>query len=164
MNKDEILDALEDSREAFLDLLDAIPEDAWEQPGVMDDWSIKDILYHLTMAEAEVVKILWLIDQNLPPAPAMLDAITEDAQNAEWKNQGQLRSIDQVLIDYQGVRKQTSRRLLPIPDKALEDPQYYPSLKNLPLWQWIASSTFQHEMEHAESVQAWIKINGWDKT
>jgi len=157
MNKDEILDALEDSREATLELLDEVPEQEWEKAGVMGDWSVKDILYHLTMWEAELVKMLWQINQGEPPSTALQDNIPEDERNAQWKIQAQTRTIDQVLSDFEGVRKQTSRRLQSIPEKAFEDEKYYPWLQGRPLWKWIADSSFQHETEHTLAVKQWVE-------
>ena len=155
MNKNELLDALEDGREAFLDLLDDIPQEDWEQPGVMQEWSIKDILYHLTMWEAELVKLLWQISQEQPPANALVSKVSDDERNAQWFVQSQNRSLERVVQDYQGVRKQTIRRLKEIPDKTLSDARRFPWLKNEPLWKWIAESSFLHEAEHAGAIQNW---------
>ena len=155
MTKDELLDALEDSREAFLDALDTIPQDYWEKPGVMGDWSIKDILYHLTMWEAELVKLLWQISQGQSPSTALISNISDDERNAQWQAQGQSRSVEQVLADFQGVRRQTTRRLMEIPDKLLDNPKQFDWLKGTPLWKWVAESSFEHESEHAQAMRDW---------
>ena len=59
MNKDEIFDYLEDEREKLLEAIDGLSEDAMEQPGVIGDWSVEDILSHLIAWETEVVRLLW---------------------------------------------------------------------------------------------------------
>jgi hypothetical protein len=155
MNQDELLDALEDSREAFLDVIDAIPQELWEKPGVMQDWSIKDILYHLTMWEAELVKLLWQITQGLPPKTALTSEISDDERNAQWQAQSQTRTLDQVLEDFQGVRRQTTRRLMEIPEKMLQNPKQFDWSNDTPLWKWVAASSFEHESEHAQAIRAW---------
>lgn len=157
MNKDEILDALEDSREAFLDLLDQVPDELWEQPGVSGEWSIKDILYILTMREAELVKMLWQIDQGISPGAIMQEGEAADIRAAQWKIQGQTRSLDQVVNDFRGVRKQTYRRLLPIHEKAFEDTSYYPWLNNQPLWQWVAAASFEYETKQGQIIKKWLE-------
>lgn len=155
MTKDELLDALEDSREAFLDALEAIPMELWEKTGVTGDWSIKDILYHLTMWEAELVKLLWQISQGQPPKTALNSDMSDDERNAQWQAQGQSRSLEQVLADFQGVRRQTERRLMEVPDKVLDNPKQFDWLKGEPLWKLVAGASFEHESEHAQALRDW---------
>lgn len=155
MNKDDLLDALEDSREAFLDVLDTIPQEYWEKPDVLGDWSIKDILYHLTMWEAELVKLLWQISQGQPPNTALNSDISDDERNAQWQAQAQTRSLEQVLADFQGVRRQTTRRLMEISDKVLQNPKQFEWLKGAPLWKLVAGASFEHESEHTQALREW---------
>ena len=157
MTKDELLDALEDSREAFLDTLEAIPQELWEKTGVTGDWSIKDSLYHLTMWEAELVKLLWQISQGQPPKTALNSDMSDDERNALWQAQGQSRSLEQVLADFQGVRRQTERRLMEIPEKVLQNPKQFEWLKGAPLWKLVAGASFEHESEHAHAIKDWYK-------
>lgn len=155
MTKDELLDALEDSREATLDILETIPQEYWEKPGVMGCWSIKDNLYHLTMWEAELVKLLWQLSQGQPPNTALISDLSDGERNAQWQAQGQTRSLDQVLEDFQGVRRQTTRRLMEIPDKMLQNPNQFEWLKGAPLWKLVAGASFEHENEHAQAMREW---------
>jgi len=123
----------------------------------MGDWSIKDILHHLTMWEAELVKLLWQISQGETPSITMQENTPEDERNAQWRIQAQTRTVDQVLSDFEGVRKQTSRRLQSIPEKAFEDKEYYPWLQGRALWNWIAAYSIQHETEHGQFIKQWIE-------
>jgi len=59
MTKDEILDALEDERENLIDAIEGLSDLDLLEAGVVEDWSIKDILAHLSAWEAELVKLLW---------------------------------------------------------------------------------------------------------
>lgn len=155
MTKDDLLDALEDSREAFLDVLDTISQEYWEKPGVEGHWSIKDILYHLTMWEAELVKLLWQISQGQSPNTALISEISDDERNAQWQAQAQARSLEQVLADFQGVRRQTTRRLMEISDKVLQNPKQFEWLKGAPLWKLVAGASFEHESEHTQALREW---------
>lgn len=44
---DSLLDRLDASREAFLEALAAVDADLVTVPGVMDDWSVRDIVVHV---------------------------------------------------------------------------------------------------------------------
>ena len=78
MNKRELLDELESSRERFLELIDDLADDAFEEPGVNGAWSLKDVLAHLTRWEAELVKLLWQVSQGQAPTSAHFSQISID--------------------------------------------------------------------------------------
>jgi hypothetical protein len=155
MTQDEILDALEDERENFLETIDELSDETLIEPGVVGDWSIKDILFHICMWEAELVKLLWQAAQGLPPSVVFFSGLSVDEINAAWTAEGQARTYDQVWDDFQAVRKQTVRRLSAFSDKDLNDPVRYPWLKDHPLWDWIAENSFAHEKEHTGQIKEW---------
>jgi hypothetical protein len=160
MTQDEILDALEDERENFLDAIDGLSDEAVLEPGVIGEWSVKDLLFHITMWEAELVKLLWQATQGLPPSAVFFEGRSMDEVNAAWAAEGQGRDFDRIWDDFQAVRKQTIRRLSAFTDKDLNDPQRYPWLKDHPLWDWIAENSFGHEREHTAQIKAWRSSKG----
>ncbi len=155
MNLDEILDALEDSREQFLDAIDGIPNESFLTPGVIGEWSIKDLIAHLCAWEAELVKLLWQITQAQKPSTAHFTQNSVDETNASWQQLFKDRLLEKVLADFEAVRKQTTRRIEAFSDEDLNDPQRYSWQKQTPLWEWIANDSYLHETEHAEQIRAW---------
>jgi hypothetical protein len=160
MTQDEILDALEDQRENFLEAIDGLSDEQLVQPGVVGDWSVKDIMFHLTMWEAELVKLLWQAAQGVQPTTAQFGKMPVDERNAVWGAQSKDRTLEQVIDDFAGVRKQTSRRVTAFKDIDLEDPQRYPWLNGHPLWVWIAEDSFKHEAEHTAQILNWRQNQG----
>jgi hypothetical protein len=161
MTQDEILDALEDERENFIEAIDGLSDEAVLEPGVVGDWSIKDILFHICMWEAELVKLLWQAAQGLPPSAVFFSGLSVDEINAAWMAEGQARTYDQVWDDFQAVRKQTVRRLSAFNDKDLNDTERYTWLKDHPLWDWVAENSFGHEKEHTAQIKAWRLKQGF---
>jgi len=155
MSKEDILKALEVSREDFLDAIDGLTEETLQQPGVMGEWSIKDILIHLTRWEAELVKLLWQAKQGKMPSSVHFSNIEVDEINEHWYQDSRSRTLEIALADFHGVRNQTIRRVEDFNDKDLTDPKAYPWLKDIPLWQWIAGDSFEHEAEHAVQIRDW---------
>ena len=155
MTKDEIMDALEDEREKFMDAIEGLSEEALQEPGVNGDWSVKDILFHLSMWEAELVKLLWQAAQGITPTTVYFGSLTVDELNAAWQVQAQTRPLQLVMDDFVAVRKQTAKRVLAFTDQDLDDPDRYAWLKGKPLWKWIAEDSFVHEGEHATQIRAW---------
>ena len=155
MIKDEIVDRLEDEREKFLDAIEGLSPQALQEPMAPGEWSVKDIIAHLSACEAELVKLLWQLKSGQKPTSMLLGEPDIDAQNKLWHEAFQSRSLELVMSDFEGVRKQTSRRIEAFTDLELDDPKLYPSLGNSPLWKWIAGNSFQHEAEHCETILNW---------
>ena len=155
MTKDEILDALEDEREKFLDIIDGLPDEAMQEPGVVGEWSIKDILSHLSMWEAELVKLLWQAANGQVPTSAQFSGASVDEVNAAGWEQSKPRPLERVLDDFREVRKQTNRRVRAFSDKDFNDPLRFPWLDGSPLWEWIACDSFEHEAEHGIQISEW---------
>jgi hypothetical protein len=155
MNKELILKNLETSREDFLDAIDGLSEETFNQPGVVGGWSIKDLLVHLTRWEAELVKLLWQAKQGKFPSTAHFSKVDVDEINQRWYQESLPRSLKMTLEDFHGVRNQTIRRVEGFNDKELTDPKKYPWQKDTPLWQWIAEDSFEHEAEHAAQIRDW---------
>jgi len=160
MNKPEVLNALEESREKFLDSIEGIPEDSLQEPGVVGEWPVKDILVHLTRWEAELVKLLWQTGDKRTPSSALFSKTPVDELNERWYRESRQRPLQVVLEDFHGVRNQTIRRIEELPERALEDPQFYPWLGGNPLWKWIAEESFAHESEHEAQIRAWRDKKG----
>lgn len=155
MKKVELLDALESSREMFLEMIDELPDEDFEVPGVIGEWSLKDILAHLTRWEAELVKLLWQASRGHVPSSAHFGKIDVDTLNGIWYNEMHSRRLDQILEDFHSVRNQTMRRIEDFSDKDLTDAKRYRWLRGKPLFEWIAADSFKHEGEHAQHLKAW---------
>ena len=155
MNKDEILDALEDSREVFLDAIDGLSDEALQETGVIGAWSVKDIIVHLAMWEAELVKLLWQAAQGEKPNTAHFSGTAVDELNAAWQESGRDRPLEHALEDFEGVRRQTTRRVQAISEQDLSNPQRAPWQKGKPLSEWIENDSFGHEGEHSAEILAW---------
>jgi len=155
MNKRELLDELESSRERFLELIDDLVDEAFEEPGVNGAWSLKDVLIHLTRWEAELVKLLWQVSQGEAPTSAHFSKISVDTLNEKWYSEMSSRSLEMVLQDFHNVRNQTMRRIEDFSDRDLLEQKRYRWLGGKPLWIWIAADSFEHEDEHILQVKTW---------
>jgi hypothetical protein len=155
MNKEEILTALEDEREHFLEVIEGLSDEEMVEAGVVGPWSVKDTLAHLSRWEAELVKILWQAKQGQRPTSIHFTHPDIDEVNAHWYQEMHARPLAQVLEDFHGVRNQTVRRVEALSDKDLTDPKRYAWLDNRPLSEWIEADSYGHEAEHAAQIQAW---------
>jgi hypothetical protein len=152
----ELIDQLTTQRAAFEAVIAGLPEAVFLQPGVVDDWTIKDILIHLTAWEGELVRLLWQAANGDQPTTVHFGKAGVDAINASFQRELKDRPLEDVLEDFEGVRRQTIRRLQQWQPADLENPKRFPWLKGLPLSAWIAEDTYKHEAEHLPQIQAWL--------
>jgi hypothetical protein len=155
MNREAILEALRSSREKLLEAISGLSDDVITNEMVIENWTIKDLLYHISMWEAELVKLLWQASQEQPPTTVHFSNVPVDEINAAWYAQGRNRPLARVMEDLQTVHKQTLRRAGALSDSDLNDPKHHPWQKNHPLWKWIADDSYEHEEEHAAQIAAW---------
>jgi hypothetical protein len=159
MNKQELLAHLEQSHDRIMEAIEDLTQEKMETPGVVGEWSIKDLLAHITRWEAELIKLLWQIRQGLKPSGVLVNDESVDDTNARWYQEDRGRGLEQVIEDFQGVRPQTIRRLAQFTDAELADPNRYPWAHHDPLISWIAGNSFEHDLEHLEQIMAWRRGN-----
>ena len=155
MNKSELLKAMAEGRKQLNEAIQGLPEEAYDEPGVVGEWSVKDVLSHLLAWEAELIKLLWQAKNGQKPTSAQVTVKSVDEQNADWFQEMHERPVERVLADFETIRQQSLRRVEGFSDRDLTDPARYPWLKGRPLWQWIAGDTFEHDEEHGEQIRVW---------
>jgi len=160
MKKEELISALTTGRAELLTAIEDIPQQEMTIPGIVGQWSLKDMLVHLTRWEAELVKLLWQAKQGTTPTTIHFTPETVDQVNERWYQQSSSRSMDVVWDDFLKVREQTIRRVDGFGEQELNDVDYYPWLDSSPLWKWIADDSFGHEAEHIEDIRAWRSRKG----
>lgn len=161
MKKSELIEKLQLSRQEFERELRGLDEQQMTEPGVMDDWSIKDILAHLCRWEGELVTMLFQMQQGIKPARAEIQSMDQvDRLNAKWHEEDQDRPLELILQDFRGLRKQTVRRVEDLSHQQLNDPEAFPWLRGEPLYRWIAVDTYEHEAEHLKYIRAWRDRKG----
>lgn len=161
MNREEILERLEQSRRRFLEAIDGLAEADMQRSGVIDEWSVKDIMGHVSRWEGELVTMLWQLRQGKKPDRVHIEGDEDvDAINARWHEEGKDRALELVTQDFHGVRPQTTRRVREFSNEELNDPARFEWLRGEPLWRWIAVDSFEHEEEHAEQIRAWREEQG----
>lgn len=157
MDKTELLENLEDERAEVVEMLEDLSDEHLLEKGVSGDWSIKDILIHLTHWEGQLITLLFQARQGVDkPSTAHFGKEKEDELNQRWYEAGKDRELERAWQDWIGVRKQTIRRVGEFSEQDLNDPKRYTWLKGKPLSQWIASETYEHEEEHMDAVRDWL--------
>lgn len=158
MNKQELLANLEESRLEFDEVLASIPKEDFSTPGVCGDWSIKDLLVHLTLWEAELIRMLWQIRQGEKPSTGqLLPAAGIETLNHKWYRQYKNRSLESAQDDFDAIREQTIRRVKEFSSLELFEANHYSWSKSTSLARFILESTTEHEAGHLQDLMDWIR-------
>ncbi len=160
MNKKDLIQGLEKGRAEFLATIDGLSDGQMTEPGVAGEWSIKDILAHVSRWEAELIGLLFQTQQGRQPITAQFSALPVDELNARWYKDSRDRPLERVLSDFHAVRQQTIKRVQSFSYKDLTDPRHYPWLGGKPLAEWITSDSVEHEAEHAVRIREWRSEHG----
>ncbi|HSB90831.1 MAG TPA: DinB family protein [Anaerolineales bacterium] len=156
MNKGELLKAMEASRAELLAALAGLSDENLLEPGVVGEWSVRDVLQHISLWEAEAVKLLMHVQQRRKPTGDRWSGKLDlDSLNARWHAETKDRPLAAVRPDFEAVRQQTIRRLNDLSDADLANPRLLPWLKGRPVWQYVFEDTAEHEQEHAAQIRAW---------
>jgi uncharacterized protein (TIGR03083 family) len=59
MDSDEVWRHIDSERSSVADLLESLPEAAWDQPSLCEGWRVRDVGAHLTFAHARLRDVLW---------------------------------------------------------------------------------------------------------
>lgn len=155
-SKAQLLEDLQHEQAEFEALLAAIGEDHMTQPGVAGEWSIKDVVAHLTAWRRRTVKRFQAAARHEPDPPTGWPAQlqTDDEINAWFAAADRDRSLSAVLGDSHAVFDQMVEAIAAIPEPDLQDPARFP------WWgdeTWNGAALFGHfHEEHEADLRSWL--------
>jgi len=150
---EQLLDALDNSRERLLIALNSLPDEALLAPNSVDNWSVADLLVQLTAWESELVTGLMRISQGKKPSRllAALKDVEGYGRLRHKENQG--RTLDRIFDDFPQVRVQLEEWLEQFSEHQLGKKGHFPWLKNQSLTQFIAQITYEKEQHYLPQVE-----------
>ena len=147
MRKEQFINKIEQAWAAFQDSYVGLTDEQMMEPGITGDWSVRDILAHVTWWEAEALKHLPLILQGgRPPRYADLYGGI-DAFNAQMTERKRRQKLSEVRYQHE----KTHTRLLEYLQSAPED-------------QFISETRFRHRLRldtyshypiHTQAILDW---------
>ena len=146
MNRQQLVERLDRAWAAFKESYAGMSDSRLTEPGVTGDWSVKDILAHVTTWEEEALKHLPLIIAGgRPPRYVTYGGI--DAFNARMTDQKRGLS----LADVRRHLEETHRRLVDFIQGVPED-QF---TRETRFRRRLRLDTYGHYPQHAEAIRAW---------
>ena len=154
-NKTELLARMRDSYAAFEALLAPLSAELLCAPGVNGEWSIKDILAHLTIWQERVSTQLEAIARG---EESPLDPIANDEQMHVFNNAtvaaSRARPLSEVQADFRATVQRLSANVEAAGEAALFEPGRFAWLDGGTMATSIAGNTFEHYAEHVPMIEA----------
>ncbi len=118
-----IVDVLDESHVRVLQTVDDLSEADWDIPEVCGEWSVKDILAHLTSHELMLIDTLKNILNREPPTPYLLSfARSIDDFNKTGIEARRYHTAQQVVDEYQDAQIQTTSLMSQVSEELAQRP------------------------------------------
>ncbi len=153
MNREDIFEQLDLTRERLLVSVESLPDEAFLQPGVMDSWTLADILTHLTAWESELVTALQRIKQGKKPVRILAALADVDGYNLLRFEENKDRDLGRIFGDLRALRLQLEERLAEFTDQDLTDPARFDWSEGHQLWRLVEGNSFGHELQHLPQIE-----------
>ena len=154
MNKTELLDTMRDRRADWDALLAEVGNERMTQPGVAGEWSVKDIVAHVTWAESETAQLL----QPRGFVESQLWELPQDERNAVVFELNRGRPLPEVLAEAAEVFQQLLDAVQALAEEDLADPVRFQdrSMNGIP-WRVVVANSFAHYYQHMPDIRAWLE-------
>jgi hypothetical protein len=156
MDRDEIIETVQQRRAVWESLIAEVGEARMTEPGVAGEWSVKDIIAHIAWYEwwsAEFIRT-----RDWPKLPSHLDFEDTDARNAAYY----LEMRDVPLEEIFAEARRSFDGLIAAVEGLTDEEFNQPALLGMPddpawaLSSWLPENTYRHYEQHAPAIRAWL--------
>jgi uncharacterized protein (TIGR03083 family) len=157
MTKARLLAELHAARGEWDAVMAAIGEQRMTEPGAAGDWSVKDVIAHLTSFDQWFVKASEAhFRGELPPSDGT-EGMSFEERNQFHYQQTRQRPLAEVVAESRAVY----RRLLEVMERHTEEfltqPQQFEGMPEpILIWKLLEGDVYGHYREHAQAIRAWL--------
>ena len=149
MKKQQLLNKLEQAWESFKDSYAGLPDEQMLEPGVMEDWSVKDLLAHVSWWEEEALKHLPHILQGRQPARYSVVYGGIDAFNAQMTELKRGLTPSEVREQLDETHSRLVEYIQGVPEEQFTSETRFRHRLRL--------DTYSHYPIHTQAIRAWRK-------
>jgi hypothetical protein len=135
-----------------IQVVDGFPEVGWDMPGACGDWSVKDIIAHLSSYEHVTIEVLKTF-QGEEPTPLILQFLhhLDEFNNAEVESRKYL-TAQQVMDEYQDTQVQTTSLIMEIPPENIQQVGTMPWYSQDCCLADFINRLYEHTREHCAQI------------
>lgn len=128
-----------------------------EEPGVEGDWSVKELVAHLTWYEQAVVEGARQVLSGGTFTRRRPEGLGLDENNARLAAASRARPASEVLAEADEVFGQLLAIVAACPQDLLNDPRRLGLPDDLLPWMGVANNSYAHYRQHEPALRAWLK-------
>jgi len=159
MTGPRLMGILQAERAQWSALLARVGAARMELPGVEGEWSLKQLVAHLTWYERVIVdgarQVLGGAGAYERPREGLY-GLTMEERNARIAQESLSRPLDEVLVEAEQVFGQLTALIAVVPQDILNDPRRVGMPDDVVPWMLVANNSFAHYHEHEQAVRAWL--------
>lgn len=156
LDKEGWLHLIRSERGAWESTLAEVGKERMEVPGVVGDWSVKDILAHVTFWEGSSARHLEAALRGEPPAPTKYKGLETDEINDRVYRENRDRPLAEILEWSEDTHRRLVSAIEALPVEHLAEPGRYTWLEGQPLWEVVPGNSYDHYPEHIASIREWL--------
>ena len=153
MDRQKLLKQLDKAWTAFKESYAGFSDSQLTEPGVTGNWSVKDVIAHVTWGESEIAPVL----RTHVLAGSDLWNLSDDERNEITYQQNKDRPLHDIVNEERQAYTALLEVVQQLSDEDLNDPHCF---KNMPQewrpWQLIAGNSFKHYEDHMPSLRDWL--------
>lgn len=160
MNVEQLIETLQSERTEWNKLISAVGENRMDLPGALGDWSVKDLIAHITWAERETLLVL---EDRLDQSSELWYVDQEQRKQVVYEESRE-RPLADVLVEAHNMFRELITGIEALKEEALHDPSYF---NGMPVdwipWEVIAANTYYHYRAHAPELRVWLdSVNDYE--
>jgi hypothetical protein len=156
MTGSRLVEILRAERVQWNALLDQVGLDRIDIPGVEGEWSVKQLVAHLTWYERAVVEAAQQVLSSGTFTRPRPEGMSLDEMNARIAAESLARPAVVVLTEADAVFDQLITLITACPQNLLNDPQVLGLPDDMPPWMRVANNSYAHYREHEPALRAWL--------
>jgi len=162
MDKTGLLHEMRTGYVALEEMLAPLDETWMITPGANGDWSIKDVLAHVTAWHRHVLDRLQAAARNETPSlyGTLLDEEGVNRLNEQFYQENKSRALGEVITDFRSSYLQVVEAVQALKEEDLTDAQRFSWTRGIPLWQFVAGDSYEHYLEHIGPIKEWLAKTG----
>jgi hypothetical protein len=157
MTKSTLLATLRAKRAEWEAVLAKVPAEEMTKPGVAGEWSVKDIVAHLSFFERWYADRLHEQLRGERYTPTEFDFMPFDQRNDLLFQQNRERPLPEILAESQEGFEQLMAGVEAQTEAFLIEPQQFEGLPEpVRVWEMLRGDVYDHYAQHLPSIEQWL--------
>jgi hypothetical protein len=148
---------LQAERSRWNELLAQVSPQRMDMPGVEGEWSVKQIVAHLTWYEQAIVEGAQQALSTGTFTRRRPEGVGVDEMNTQIAEQSRARPASEVLAEADAVFGQLLALIEACPQDKLNDPRLLGLPEDMVPWMGVANNSYGHYRQHEPALRAWLE-------